>query len=244
MFRCNSKRFWLSIVLLSAMAVLLVPAHALAQNCNGYRVQQVGGVSINADGVLALPDSPITKEMRDQIRKEMREAAAELNRPVTLRKISLRAIEDAVASSDKNVTFQLPEEIRFLAGIQRIQYILVYPDLNDIVLAGPGEGWKIDERANIVGQTTGRPVLQLEDLVVALRSVDAARQGGISVSIDPTPEGRQQFEKFMRAQKQFTPAVVGGIEKAMGSQQVTITGVPATSRFARLLTASDYKMKR
>jgi hypothetical protein len=244
MARGNTKSLWLSFALVTAVAMLGMPARGVAQNCNGFRIQQVGGVSINADGVLAQPDSPITKEMREQIRKEVREAAAELNRPVTLRKISLRAIEEAVAKSDKNVTFQLPEEIRFLAGIQRIQYILVYPDLNDIVLAGPGEGWKIDERANIVGQTTGRPVLQLEDLMVALRSVQNARQGGISVSIDPTPEGRQQFDKFMRAQKKFSPAALDGMEKAMGAQQVTIKGVPATSRFARLLTASDYKMKR
>jgi hypothetical protein len=87
-------------------------------------------------------------------------------------------------------------------------------------------------------------VLQLEDLVVALRSVENARNGAISVSIDPTAEGRQQFEKYMRSQKTFAPAVLNGIEKALGAQQVTITGVPATSRFARLLTASDYKMKR
>jgi hypothetical protein len=240
----NANRFLASFLALIATLALFAPDRAAAQNCNGFRVQQVGGISISPEGVLALPDSPITKEMREQIRKEVREAAAELNKKVSLRKISLRAIEEAVAKSDKNVTFQLPEEIRFLAGIQRIQYILVYPEQNDIVLAGPGEGWKIDERANIVGQTTGRPVLQLEDLVVALRSVENARNGAISVSIDPTAEGRQQFEKYIRSQKTFAPAVLNGIEKALGAQQVTITGVPATSRFARLLTASDYKMKR
>jgi len=233
------------IVLVGAIALALPRAcSAQVAGCGVARIQSVGGVSINTDGVLAEPDIKGTKEMREDYLKALKTAEAELNRHVEIRKISLRALEEAVAKSGKTAAFQLPEEIRFLAGIQRIQYIFVYPEQNDIVLAGPAEGWKIDERANIVGVSTGRPVLQLEDLLVALRSVENARQGGISVSIDPTPEGRQQFEKFMQTQKAFTPAVLNGIEKALGQQQITITGIPTTSRFARMLTASDYKMKR
>ena len=45
--------------------------------------------------------------------------------------------------------------------------------------------------------TTGRPVLRIEDLIVAFRTVDNARQGGISCSIDPTPEGQQRYEALM-----------------------------------------------
>lgn len=236
-----------TVWLVAAVAAwaLVAPRSAAAQVCAGVaRIQSVGGVSINTEGVLNQPDVAITQEIRDQYLKELKPKGAELNQATALRKISLRAIEEAVAKSDKNMAFQLPEEIRFLAGIQRLQYVFVYPELNDIVLAGPGEGWTIDDRANIVGATTGRPVLQLEDLLVALRSVGNAQQGGITVSIDPTPEGRQQFENYMRTQKSFTPAVLTGIEKALGSQHITITGVPTTSRFARMLAASDYRMKR
>ena len=35
-----------------------------------------------------------------------------------------------------------------------------------------------------------------------------------------------------------------GIEKALGRQAVTATGVPATSHFASVLVAADYRMKR
>jgi hypothetical protein len=38
--------------------------------------------------------------------------------------------------------------------------------------------------------------------------------------------------------------VAGGIEKALGMQQITVHGVPATSNFARVLVAADYRMKR
>ena len=40
---------------------------------------------------------------------------------------------------------------RFLGGLQRIEYVLVYPDRQDIVLAGPGEGWMVDEMGTVVG---------------------------------------------------------------------------------------------
>jgi len=57
-------------------------------------------------------------------------------------------------------------------------------------LAGPGEGWKFDQDGNAVGVTTGLPAVRLDDLLVALRTVEAARTEGISVSIDPTADGR------------------------------------------------------
>jgi hypothetical protein len=66
----------------------------------------------------------------------------------------------------------------------------------------------------------------------------------LSCSIDPTAEGRQRFEQLMKTQKTFNAAVVPAIEEAFGDQQITISGVPDTSRFARILAAADYKMKR
>jgi hypothetical protein len=228
----------------AAVGVLLVGTFALAGHQNNGRNRAVGGISISVEGVLAQPDAKSLKLVREQYLTDLDKPSPELNQPVEVRKISLRDIEAAVTRANVDLTYALPEEISFLAGIQRIQYIFVYPEENDIVLAGPGEGWKVDERANVVGVTTGRPVLRLEDLIVALRTVENARQGGITCSIDPTPEGRKQFEAFMGRQKQFSASVLDGIAKALGQQQISLTGVPATSRFARVLVASDYKMKR
>jgi hypothetical protein len=95
-----------------------------------------------------------------------------------------------------------------------------------------------------VGATTNRPVLLLEDLLVALRYVKSARQTGISCSIDPTPEGRRKLQAFLNSQKQFSRAVAAGVERSMGMQNITVTGVPAESHLARVLVASDYRMKR
>src|SRR6185436_3405673 len=154
--------------------------------------------------------------------------------------------EEAIAKSKDKNGLDLPEEIQYLAGIQRIEFVFLYPEQNDIVLAGPGEGWKVDGNANIVGITTGRPVIRLEDLMLAMRTTENARNGGISVSIDPTEEGRVAFERAAAPYQKsgFSPEVSEVLEKAMGPQKISINGVPTTSHLARTLVASDYKMKR
>ncbi|HZN36173.1 MAG TPA: DUF1598 domain-containing protein, partial [Pirellulaceae bacterium] len=224
------------------IAGLLLAADVGFAQCGFGRFPSVGGISINPEGVLSEPPADAVPELVRQELKNAKPVAGALSEKVTIRKISLKAIEAALAKSEQNNAAELPQEIKFLAGIQRIQYVLVYPD--DIVLAGPGEGWKLDSRGNYVGVTTGRPVVRLEDLVVALRTVNDAREGAISVSIDPTEEGRKRFESYMKSQKTFTPAVLDGIAQALGNQTIKIRGVPETSRFARMLAASDYKMKR
>ena len=88
-------------------------------------------------------------------------------------------------------------------------------------------------------------MLRLEDLMLALRTTENARNGGISVSIDPTEEGRLAARPRHRHRiRQYTPAVAEVFEKALGPQKISINGVPKTSHFARMLVASDYKMKR
>ena len=46
----------------------------------------------------------------------------------------------------------LPDAIKYLAGLQHIRYVFVYPEQKDIVLVGPGEGWKVDAQ----GERGGR----------------------------------------------------------------------------------------
>jgi hypothetical protein len=211
---------------------------------NGGFGNQVGGVWVNPDGLLAsVPDDE--KSKLNELRLEaFSPPPAALKKPVELRKVSLKAIEQALRDNGRHTLEALPDELRYLAGIQRIQFVLLYPENNDIVIAGPGEGWKLDGKGNMIGVTTGRPVLNLEDLLVAFRTVEAARQGQLSCSIDPTTEGRQRFEQLMKTQKTFNPAIVPAIEQAFGDQAITVSGVPATSHFARVLVAADYKMKR
>lgn len=203
----------------------------------------VGGVIINAQGVLSQPSMEASRELADTMRDLVQTPDGEMNEATELRRISLRKLSEMVADAAEN-NFELPAEVRYLAGLQRVQYIFVYPEQNDIVLAGPGEGWEVTDTGAVVGRTTRQPVLQLDDLLIALRSTQQAREIGISCSIDPTAEGVRRLQAVRRKQGAYDPSVLSKLEQAMGPQQIKIKGVPQDSHFARVLVAADYRMKR
>ena len=220
---------------------------ALAGN---YRIGSVGGVVIQIDGVVHNATVDQRAALAKLRREEFKKPTGEMGRAVARRKISLKALESACQHFLTENSGKLPDEIKYLGGLQRVEFVFVYPEQNDIVLAGPAEGWKIDDAGNVVGQTTGRPVLQLDDLLVALRTVNNARQGAISCSINPTDEGVRKLNQVLQRQRraklteQNKPRLERAMQQAFGPQQIALTGVPANSHFARVLVAADYRMKR
>ncbi len=203
----------------------------------------VGGVSIDAAGQIGSISKVEQQSVIKELRSRIGEAPEDLESFVDMRMISIKGLVEQIAQSNtKGVA--LSDEVRYLAGLQRIEYVFVYPESNDIVLAGPAEGWKLANDGTVVGVTTGKPVVMLDDLLVALRTVERAATEGITCSIDPTAEGRQALEAFIKKQTVFSRRVVKGVKNALGLQQVTLTGVPQDSHFASVLVASDYRMKR
>jgi hypothetical protein len=163
-----------------------------------------------------------------------------------LRMISLRGLEKKIAEH-KAAGDQFPPELLYMAGLQRIEYVIVSPETNDLIIAGPGEGITTNKQGQVVGSVSGMPPIHLEDFLVALRHVNDARSGyGISVSIDPTEEGLQRVNRLMRQldSRNFGTETARALEEAGGPQQITLTGVPKESRFAQVLVSADYKMKR
>jgi hypothetical protein len=77
---------------------------------------------------------------------------------------------------------------------------------------------------------------------------DSSNASGISCSIDPTPEGLQRMQQLsveLSHSRNMSPQVAGRqMEQAVGAQKITVTGVPATSHFARVIVAADFRMKR
>lgn len=204
----------------------------------------IGGVSIDLNGVLTSPAESDTEAIARAMRERVGVAPEEMQPGTELRMISLRGLEVAIAEALETNNLSLPDEIAFLAGLQRIEFIIVDPENHDIVLAGPAEGWQINELGEVVGITTGRPVLMLDDLIVAFRTVEAARQGRLSCSIDPTAEGRRNMQAYLDQQRVFSPQVIEGIAQSLGPQQITITGVAPETHFARILVAADFHMKQ
>ena len=71
----------------------------------------------------------------------------------------------------------------------------------DIVLAGPAEPWIHDASGRPVGIASGRPVLLLEDLAVALRAFRPEKRDRpfLGCTIDPTADGLAALMDFMRS---------------------------------------------
>ncbi len=242
LYRASAARCRYCYVLALAVActiVLMSPRSSHAQVIQS----AVGGVSIDADGLLAKATLVNMDKLSAYYRQNLERIPADLNGAVPMRKVSLRRLEAAIDACAASNT-PLPDAIKYLAGLQHIRYIFVYPEQKDIVLVGPGEGWKVDEHGNVVGVTTGRPVMLLDDLLMALRTAKDAAQGGITCSINPTKEGLARMNQ-LRFPAGSDPTAVGEArEKALGMQDISLHGVPETSHFARVLVAADYRMKR
>lgn len=239
---CGLAAFGFAILAMCAPT----PASAQVLPTSGFIGRAVGGVAIDADGVLANAQPDNLHKLADMRAKALEQVPGDLKKPNELRKVSLRGLAAAMAESQAKGQ-PLPDEVKYLAGLQRIRYVFVYPDTSDIVLAGFGEGWKVGPEGTVVGVGTGRPVLLLDDLLVAMRSAMAAAQGGITCSIDPTPEGVTRLRQAMKYQTTIgddPEATIHGIEQQLGPQVISVTGVPVTSHFARVLVAADYRMKR
>lgn len=252
-----ASRYAKQTFLFTCMAVvaLSLSSEANAQN-NGFNNgftggfnRVVGGVMVDAEGVVRGEQTKLADTDLKKIREGLKVADADVAQDTSLRLISLRGLEAAVTKAF-DAGEPLSADVQYMAGLQRLEYVILSPETNDIILAGPGEGWTTNDDGTVVGKKSGMPVLHLQDFMVAMRSVDAARQGsGVSVSIDPTKEGTQRVQAIYDriARERITHVSVEmqrEIEKASGQQTVSLTGVPRDSHFSRVLLTADYKMKR
>src|SRR4051794_16668551 len=225
-------RLFFSAAAVAAVCIAITPARAQF----GIRNAAVGGVKIDADGVVSNPQVGELKQLQAAWQKGLEQVPADLQKWTDLRFVSLKELESEIASAHSSRK-PIPDAVRYLAGLQRVRYVLVYPDRQDIVLAGPAEGWKVDSLGSVVGATSNRPVLTLDDLMVALRVAESSNRTGISCSIDPTPEGLQRMQQISHqlSARNGPQSAARQMEEAVGLQTVTVTGVPATSHFARAI---------
>src|SRR5206468_4205936 len=189
------------------------------------------GIIISTEGLLrvrAVKD-PLGDLNRTRIAEAKVRNGGALAKASPLRKISLQRLEAVIAeclAANKPPT----DEMKALAGMTRLQYVFYYPETKDIVLAGPAEGFFPDFQGRLLGMNTGRAVLELQDLVVALRSFPPGGRPAhtISVSIDPTQEGLARMNQWIRGNPP-SPGNVGAFVEGMKQQQglhnVTIHGI-------------------
>ncbi|MEX0718258.1 MAG: DUF1598 domain-containing protein [Planctomycetaceae bacterium] len=207
-----------------------------------------GGIMIDADGVIV----PVfSKSRAPQLARKRREAlagkhlSADVNAPSPLRKISLTRLEKACEKHAADKT-HVTVEMQYLAGLQRIDYVFVDVENKDIVIAGPAEGFAADEVGRIVGVTTGRPPIRIDDLMTGLRAV--MRGERIGCSIDPDQQRLAQLQNWLKANSTPASAAVararyGEMARILGTHHVSVWGVPADSHFGQALVEADYRMK-
>ncbi|QDU36767.1 hypothetical protein Mal4_10650 [Maioricimonas rarisocia] len=233
-----------------ALALLILFALTPSLHAQNNNQGNVAGISVDASGVVhpaqLKPESAALVKQRQQafVSERLSEDLATFS---NCRKLSLVALEAAVAAALEQGK-ELPDDVKYLAGLQRIDYVFVDLEGQDLVIAGPAEGFAPDPGGAMRGLTTGRPTLALEDLIVILQS---AARGRISIgcSIDPEPDRLAKMQNYIRQNSSATtPAGAArryrNMAQILGQQNVSVWGVPEDSHFAQVLVAADFRMKR
>jgi len=144
----------------------------------------------------------------------------------------------------------IPERLRYLGGMTQLRYVLVFPDQKDLVIAGPAEPWAVvhgqdDSTDFVVGKRTGRPVLQLDDLIVALRTAREGRGRVFGCGIYPSPDSVKIADEIAHRMIRNTRGErMLALRDNLGPQEVRIFGAQADTRLAYICVAADYEMKR
>ncbi len=241
----------MSVTRLTGRAALVIVLVCFANVRQLHAQFAVGGIYIDVEGMLKHTSKLTADERLQLLRAESFAPPGSVNLAAfsPLRKVSLRRLEEHV----KQLTDDgkpLPADIRYLAGVNQVTHIFFFPEMGDVVIAGPAEGWKQSASGDVLGGKSNRPPLELDDLIVALRYAlsDQPVSPFIGCSIDPTANGMKNYATYMRQlggiDRSRITQVFGGMERAMGPQSVRLFGVPDSSRFALKLLAADYRLKR
>src|SRR5687767_1410844 len=184
---CNRKNL---AAVMTGLLLLVAGLPARAQNNYQGNTNFIGtlpaGVVVSPEGVLRIKQ--FTDKTGQLTRTRIAEAKARLGGDLAkiseVRKVSLNRLEAAI--SERAARGESPtDEMKYLAGLTQIQYVFFYPDSNDIVIAGPAEGFFPDPSGRVLGINSGRAILELQDLVAALRAFppEGKQTNVISVSI-------------------------------------------------------------
>ncbi|MEZ6124735.1 MAG: DUF1598 domain-containing protein [Planctomycetaceae bacterium] len=165
----------------------------------------------------------------------------------SFRMVSLPRLEAHVAELLK-AGQPIPDDVRTIAGLSRIEYLLVFPETGDIVVAGPAGDWTVDAQHRAVSVSTGRPTLNLDDLVTLTRTFGKGGTQGFLCTIDPKQVQVAAVQQFVKAnQNKLNPATAAQftqhLEQTLGLQNVVVQGVPHNSRVASVIVEADYRMK-
>ncbi|MCC6493301.1 MAG: DUF1598 domain-containing protein [Pirellulales bacterium] len=165
-----------------------------------------------------------------------------------LRYVSLSKLEAAIVERQR-LKQPLEPAMLTLAGLQRIEYVLAYPETGDLVLAGPAGDWGAAPGGGLISLQTGRPVVRLDDLLALWRRHQQEKQAAFGCSIVPRQEALANVQQYLTSTSvaPLAPdqrrAWLDGLRDSLGVQDVEYYNVDSASRIAALLFYADYHMK-
>jgi hypothetical protein len=239
-----TRRLLSALVLASVGLSLSAARPAAAQTpINGVGfVSSAPGVYLDLDGTVRRRQVDVKDELATM--KARAKAAAEAGKAERLCFVSLpKTFAQAQALTEAGKP--LPEELKYLGGLTQIRYVFVFPEEKDLVIAGPAEPWFVIDEQHAAGKRSGRAVMRLEDLVVAMRTVRDIGPGVFGCALDPDPGSLKAAEDVMvRMANRSRAERMQEITRAMGPQKVRIFGTAPDTRFAFACVAADYELKR
>ena len=209
----------------------------------------VGGIRIDASGLVERVVIPVMNARA--LQKLLESSAAkslpsELNHSSDQRKVSLRDLDREI---DRLLTAKQPlaDAIGNLAGLTRIDYVFIADDGHDVIIAGPAEGFAMQPDGRVVGIVSHRPVLCLDDLLVAIRT--ASEKTTFGCSFDPEPARLAQTQQLLKQNTRAASASaaqqgfqqIGGV---LGHWNVRVFGLPESSHMAAAMVDADFALKR
>lgn len=164
-----------------------------------------------------------------------------------LRMVSVVRLEAHV----KNLISQgkaIPEDVKAIAGLSRIDYLLVYPATGDLVIAGPASDWSKSADGRMISTDNGRPTLVLDDLVTLNRAFAKGSAGFFMCTIDPKQQQVAAVQDYVnknqsKLNKTTAAKFTQQLEQTLGLQNVFVKGIPQSSRVASVIVDADYRMK-
>jgi hypothetical protein len=174
--------------------------------------------------------------------------AADPHHASKLRYVSLPRLEREIVRR-QDAHKPLEATMLALAGLQRIQYIFVYPESGDLVLAGPAGDWRVAKFGRVVSADTGQPIIRLDDLLLLLRRSQQSPDSYFGCMINPRQEALAQTQEYLNktSSHPLEPSERGAwiakLRDMLGKQDIEVFGIDPASRVARVLVEADYHMK-
>jgi len=210
------------------------------------------GVYADAQGTLRFAKTSTATSLAKVLKQAPSKVSGDVRIRSARRYVSLPRLEAAI--HERQLRHEaLPTEMLTLAGLQRIEYLFVTPNVagkpGDLVVAGPAGNWQVRPDGKIVSTDEGQPIVRLDDLLTLWRRYGQRRGAPFGVCINPRQTGLARVQKYVQTSNSepIQPSQRGkwlkGLQQSLGTQDVEFFGIEPSSHVARVLLVADYHMK-